>query len=132
LSAEGAHRRRRRLEGVARRDGIVRARRRRWRPNVRRARCIDRRREAPRKPPDLERLEYRWMGANPSLGPSEQKERQMTNDKDPVRAQPERRTWTRPQLRYVGDVADVLQGGGGKLTASSADPGEPRKPTGQG
>jgi hypothetical protein len=43
-----------------------------------------------------------------------------------------KRAWTRPSLKYVGQVGDVLQGGGGKLTPSPADPGEIRKPSGQG
>jgi hypothetical protein len=43
-----------------------------------------------------------------------------------------KRAWTRPTLKYVGQVGDVLQGGGGKLTPSPADPGEVRKPSGQG
>jgi len=43
-----------------------------------------------------------------------------------------KRAWTRPTLKYVGHVGDVLQGGGGKLTPSPADPGEVRKPSGGG
>ena len=43
-----------------------------------------------------------------------------------------KRTWTRPTVKYVGDIGDVLQGGGGKLTPSPADPGEVRKPSGAG
>jgi hypothetical protein len=38
--------------------------------------------------------------------------------------------WRRPSLTYVGHEGDVLQGGGGKLTPSPADPGEVRKPKG--
>lgn len=43
-----------------------------------------------------------------------------------------RRPWQPPTLRSVGTVGDVLQGGGGKLSAVNADPGESRKekPTG--
>jgi hypothetical protein len=43
-----------------------------------------------------------------------------------------KKAWTKPELKYVGHVGDVLQGGGGKLTPSPADPGESRKPSGQG
>jgi hypothetical protein len=43
-----------------------------------------------------------------------------------------RQTWTRPTLKYVGNVGDVLQGGGGKLTPSPADTGDSRKPPGNG
>jgi hypothetical protein len=42
-----------------------------------------------------------------------------------------RRPWTSPELRPVGTVGDVLQGGGGKNSPSPADPGEVRKPRGQ-
>jgi hypothetical protein len=35
------------------------------------------------------------------------------------------------ELRPVGKVADIVQGGGGKLSTTTGDPGEPRKPTGQ-
>jgi hypothetical protein len=43
-----------------------------------------------------------------------------------------KKAWTKPSLKYVGHVGDVLQGGGGKLTPSPADPGEVRKPSGGG
>ncbi len=43
-----------------------------------------------------------------------------------------KRAWSRPTVKYVGHVGDVLQGGGGKLTPSPSDPGESRKPSGQG
>ena len=43
-----------------------------------------------------------------------------------------RQTWTRPQLTHIGQVEDVLQGGGGKLSPTAADPGDNRKPSGQG
>ena len=40
--------------------------------------------------------------------------------------------WEPMLLTPVGHVGDVLQGGGGKLSLSSADPGDIRKPSGQG
>jgi hypothetical protein len=43
-----------------------------------------------------------------------------------------KRPWTRPTMKYVGHVGEVLQSGGGKLTPSPADPGEVRKPPGGG
>jgi len=52
-----------------------------------------------------------------------------------MRASPEplrKRPWAAPTLKHVGHVGDVLQGGGGKLSPSSNDPGEPRKPPGGG
>ena len=39
--------------------------------------------------------------------------------------------WEPMQLTYVGNVGDVLQVGGGKLSMACGDPGEPRKPKGQ-
>jgi hypothetical protein len=38
-----------------------------------------------------------------------------------------RRAWQRPTLTSVGTVADVVQGGNGKLTVITGDPGEPQK-----
>ena len=37
-----------------------------------------------------------------------------------------RRQWTAPTLTFVGTVGDILNGGGGKLSITSADPGENR------
>ncbi len=42
-----------------------------------------------------------------------------------------RRLWEPMRVNHVGSVADVLQIGGGKLSAACGDPGEPRKPKGQ-
>ena len=36
------------------------------------------------------------------------------------------RQWTAPTLTLVGTVGDILNGGGGKLSITSADPGENR------
>lgn len=41
-----------------------------------------------------------------------------------------RKPWERMSVDHVGDVATVIQQGGGKLTPPTADPGEPRKPKG--
>jgi hypothetical protein len=43
-----------------------------------------------------------------------------------------RRIWEPIILQYVGDVKDVVLGGGGKLSITGGDPGEGRKPPGQG
>jgi len=43
-----------------------------------------------------------------------------------------RPSWEPMKLTYLGHVGEVLQGGGGKLTPAPADPGEARKPSGQG
>jgi hypothetical protein len=41
-----------------------------------------------------------------------------------------RARWTKPQLKYVGNLSEILQGGGGKLTVAGGDPGEGRKEKG--
>jgi len=42
------------------------------------------------------------------------------------------KAWEPPRLSYVGHVAEVLQSGGGKLSPTTQDPGDFRKPPGQG
>jgi hypothetical protein len=39
--------------------------------------------------------------------------------------------WEPMELTYVGEIGDVLQGGGGKLSPVFNDPGDTRKPPGQ-
>jgi hypothetical protein len=41
------------------------------------------------------------------------------------------REWEPIEATDEGHVGEVLQGGGGKLSTSPGDPGEPRKPKGQ-
>ena len=36
------------------------------------------------------------------------------------------REWQEPRLTFVGDLAEIVQGGGGKLSPSPGDPGENR------
>lgn len=44
-----------------------------------------------------------------------------------------RRQWVSPAVKLVGTIAEVLKGGGGKLSLAAGDPGEPiRKPIGTG
>ena len=44
-----------------------------------------------------------------------------------------RKPWSPMEVTRVGSVADVLRmPGGGKLSAVGGDPGDPRKPKGQG
>ena len=38
-----------------------------------------------------------------------------------------RKQWEPMEVKDVGDVAQVIQVGGGKLTTSTNDPGEPKK-----
>jgi hypothetical protein len=44
----------------------------------------------------------------------------------------QKRRWEPMRLRYVGNVRDVLRGGGGKLSITGGDTGDNRKPIGQG
>jgi hypothetical protein len=44
----------------------------------------------------------------------------------------ERQPWEPMRLTEMGHVGEVVQGGGGKLSPSPNDPGEIRKPKGQG
>ena len=45
---------------------------------------------------------------------------------------PVKRAWVKPKLKPAGNVCEVLQGGGGKLSLVSQDPGDTRKPAGGG
>jgi hypothetical protein len=66
---------------------------------------------------------------------------QLTNQNRPLRSddkseestleQP-KKAWQRMRLTYTGEAKDVVQGGGGKFSTMPSDPGEPKKPTGQG
>ena len=48
-------------------------------------------------------------------------------------AEPRRtKTWEPPVVKKVGTIAEVLKGGGGKLSITAADSGDVRKPKGQG
>jgi hypothetical protein len=47
------------------------------------------------------------------------------------RGHEEARRWRAPELKTVGTVGEVLQGGGGKNSPAPADPGDIRKPKGQ-
>jgi hypothetical protein len=38
-----------------------------------------------------------------------------------------RHEWETPKVAHLGDVGDVVQGGGGKMSVSPTDPGEPNK-----
>lgn len=43
-----------------------------------------------------------------------------------------RRAWRRPRLSRIGDVVELVRGGGGKLSIEMRDGGEMRKPRGLG
>lgn len=42
----------------------------------------------------------------------------------------EKKVFEAMKVNYVGQIRDVIQLGGGKLSAAGGDPGEPRKPRG--
>lgn len=44
----------------------------------------------------------------------------------------EKRPWRRMEMVHLGNAADLIQGGGGKLSLSGGDPGEHRKQSGGG
>jgi hypothetical protein len=44
-----------------------------------------------------------------------------------------RKPWEPMKLTYTGEAKDLVQfPGGGKLSTAPADPGDPKKPSGQG
>lgn len=43
---------------------------------------------------------------------------------------PAKLSWEKMELSYRGNIAEMIQIGGGKLTKAGGDPGEPRKPRG--
>lgn len=45
---------------------------------------------------------------------------------------PNRRPWQSPELKVVGTVSEILQGGGGKLSVVANDSGDINKTKGQG
>jgi hypothetical protein len=54
------------------------------------------------------------------------------NSKEPNSAD-SKKPWQPMKLTYTGEAKDVVQfPGGGKLSTAPADPGDPKKPTGQG
>ena len=40
--------------------------------------------------------------------------------------------WKKPEMKSAGTVADILKGGGGKMSVETNDTGDVRKPKGQG
>ena len=67
----------------------------------------------------------------------------MTNEDRPLTSDTEnskatdsdqsRKPWQPMKLTYTGEAKDLVQfPGGGKLSTAPADPGDPKKPTGQG
>jgi len=45
---------------------------------------------------------------------------------------PGKQPWVEMKISYVGDISEILQGGGGKLSVSGGDTGDSRKPPGGG
>jgi hypothetical protein len=43
----------------------------------------------------------------------------------------QKKNWCSMQINNVGNLTDIVQGGGGKLSLTGGDPGDPRKPRGQ-
>jgi len=53
---------------------------------------------------------------------------------DPTSAdqRPMKPPWQRPTIVIAGHVTEIIRGGGGKLSLVGGDPGDSRKPSGQG
>lgn len=51
----------------------------------------------------------------------------MRTPKNEIVKSVDRKVWNKPQVKVVGTVGKVLRQGGGKLSATTGDPGEPRK-----
>lgn len=49
-----------------------------------------------------------------------------------VPASAAKRSWKKMELSYLGDAAQLIQGGGGKLSLVGGDTGDSRKPPGGG
>lgn len=47
-----------------------------------------------------------------------------------MKVEMKREEWLEPKLTGVGDVSEVIQGGGGKLSLSAEDSGDSGKPSG--
>lgn len=66
----------------------------------------------------------------------EEKDRLLATEKKekaPTPGRHSRKPWETPKLTYVGNVADIVRGGAGKLSEPGGDPGESRgKPRGSG
>jgi hypothetical protein len=63
----------------------------------------------------------------PDVGPPKGRQTMTTREKDEKNPGLDKRlSWTTPKLTFVGNVGDVLQGGGGKLSVAGGDPGENR------
>lgn len=62
--------------------------------------------------------------------------RKLTSDEEgsaEIEANETKKPWEPMKLTYTGEAKDVVQfPGGGKLSTAPADPGDPKKPTGQG
>jgi hypothetical protein len=54
------------------------------------------------------------------------------SSQSPVKKNSDKASWVPMEMEYLGNAAQLVQGGGGKLTTNAGDPGETRKqqPTG--
>ena len=44
-----------------------------------------------------------------------------------MKEEKDQKKWEEPRMIYVGQVSEVIQQGGGKLSGPPTDPGEPNK-----
>jgi hypothetical protein len=58
--------------------------------------------------------------------------RQSTESQAETAAPAERQPWSPMEVQFLGDLAELVQGGGGKMSTVGDDPGENRKTMGMG
>ena len=56
----------------------------------------------------------------------------MMKEEKPQRGSEGRLPWQTPRLKLIGDLEEIVRGGVGKLSPAGSDPGDIRKPPGQG
>ena len=61
-----------------------------------------------------------------------EKEKSTLNENSKSPDQEGRQAWEPMRIALIGNIGEVVQGGGGKLSSVGTDPGESRKTTGQG
>jgi hypothetical protein len=55
-----------------------------------------------------------------------------THKKEPAPSATAKRPWRKMELCYLGNAAQLIQQGGGKLSVAGGDPGESRKQSSSG
>jgi hypothetical protein len=69
---------------------------------------------------------------SPSTRQNQKEPNVKNNEERRLRAADQKEQWQSMKIDYVGNVGELVLGGTGKVSTSPADPGEARKPIGQG